>query len=389
MARGAAGEPSVLHVLFVNENLGGVATMYRHLRAALRERADIEASFIDLPPRSLAQEIWAARIPGLDRLDLDLKPLRFQLAQSAAVELRLRRWRRPFDVVYVNTQNAALLSVRRFRRTPAVVSLDAPNSEGMSRLPYRHPTPATPFVMRLSKLLEQPLFDAARYIVPWSEWAAEALRRDYRVDAGKVKVIRFGILPGERPPSSGRSSERLPQITFVGRSMERKGGWRLLRIFRAALRDRCLLNLVTLESVRPEPGVRIFQNVQVGDDQLAAILAQTAVFVLPSEVDLSPYSILEAMAAGVPVVTYRTAGIPELVESQVSGLVITPGDDAALVQAIAELLEDEPRRQRMGRAARLRIEREFDARITTGQLVDILRDAAGSRDLPVGQDAHT
>jgi glycosyltransferase involved in cell wall biosynthesis len=372
-----AGDPPVLRVLFVNENLGGHATLHRHVKAVLHDRADVEASFIDLPPASLVQEVWAARIPGLSRLDLDLKPLRFQLAQSAAVELRLRRWRRPFDVVHVYTQNAALLSARRFRRTPAVVSLDAPNSESMSRLPYRQPTAATPFVLRLSKLLEQPLFDAARFIVAQSEWAADAVRRDYRVDPGKVKVIRFGIIPAERSLSPEPSAGLLPEITFVGRSMERKGGWRLLRVFRAALRDRCLLNLVTPEAVRPEPGVRVYRNVQTGDSQLAAILARTAVFVLPSDMDISPYSVLEAMAAGVPVVTYAAAGMPELVESQVSGLLVPPRDDAALARAIVGLLEDEPGRQRMGRAAMLRVERQFDARITTAQLLDVLRDAAG------------
>ena len=65
-----------------------------------------------------------------------------------------------------------------------------------------------------------------------------------------------------------------------------------------------------------------------GDPRLGELLGETAVFVLPSEIDKSPYSILEAMFAGVPVVSTRVGGIPELVEHGTTGLLVDHDDDA-------------------------------------------------------------
>ncbi|HEY8744840.1 MAG TPA: glycosyltransferase family 4 protein [Chloroflexota bacterium] len=61
---------------------------------------------------------------------------------------------------------------------------------------------------------------------------------------------------------------------------------------------------------------------------------------------------LEAAAAGKPVVSSRVGGIPEIVEDGVTGLLVPPGDDAALAQALNRLREDAPLRQSMGSTAR-------------------------------------
>ena len=70
-----------LRALFLNENMGGHATMHRHLRGALTEHPEVDARFVDLPPPRLPRRLFAAQIPGLARLDLDFQPHRVQLAQ--------------------------------------------------------------------------------------------------------------------------------------------------------------------------------------------------------------------------------------------------------------------------------------------------------------------
>jgi glycosyltransferase involved in cell wall biosynthesis len=78
----------------------------------------------------------------------------------------------------------------------------------------------------------------------------------------------------------------------------------------------------------------------------------------------SPLTILEYMEAGLPVVSTRVGGVPDLVEDGVTGLLVNPGDPAALAGALAELLGDRERRAEMGSKGRERRRREFDIDVT-------------------------
>lgn len=75
-----------------------------------------------------------------------------------------------------------------------------------------------------------------------------------------------------------------------------------------------------------------------------------AVFLLPSYQEGFPVSILEAMASGMPVVSTRVGGIPEMIEEGVNGFLVEPGQRQELAQALIDLLKDERLRERMGRA---------------------------------------
>jgi glycosyltransferase involved in cell wall biosynthesis len=82
-----------------------------------------------------------------------------------------------------------------------------------------------------------------------------------------------------------------------------------------------------------------------------------------------PIVILDAMAAGRPVVASRVAGIPEQVVEGVTGRLVPPGDSAALADALAAILEDPRRRAAMGNAAR----RRYESRYTPQRFVDAYR----------------
>src|SRR5204863_1705004 len=94
-----------LRALFLNENIGGHATMHLHVRGALTEHPEVDARFVDLPRPGLPRRLFAAQIPGLARLDLDFQPHRVQLAQSFVARRLLRRTSEPFDVLHVYTHN--------------------------------------------------------------------------------------------------------------------------------------------------------------------------------------------------------------------------------------------------------------------------------------------
>ena len=90
------------------------------------------------------------------------------------------------------------------------------------------------------------------------------------------------------------------------------------------------------------------------------------VFVFPSLAESFPYSILEAMATGRPIVASDVGGVGEAIEAGESGLLVPPGDAAALAAAIGELARDPAQAAAMGRAAELRRHERF----TLSRMVD-------------------
>ena len=107
-----------------------------------------------------------------------------------------------------------------------------------------------------------------------------------------------------------------------------------------------------------EQGVRVdLAGVHV-DREKALDYAWADVFALPSRYppEGQPLVLLEAMAAGVPIVSTRHSGIPHTVRDEREGLIVPPGDVPALAGALRRLMDDAELRARLGRAGRARYE---------------------------------
>ncbi len=104
-----------------------------------------------------------------------------------------------------------------------------------------------------------------------------------------------------------------------------------------------------------EEAIAIRRNLK--RSEVWALLSQLDVFVLASEDEGMPMSILEAMAAGLPIVATTVGGIPEMLENEGSALLVPPRDPGALAEALARLAGDKKLRERLGKAARDRFER--------------------------------
>lgn len=362
-----------MHIHFVNENIGGHATMHAHIRSALARNESIAATFFDVPPRHGLERLAGAAIPGLAALDADLQPLRAQLARSAVVRRHLSGLAERPDALHLYTHNVALLSRDHMRRVPSVVSLDATNRQNAYNIPGRKPSAFTPVSVASSVPFERRVYSAARRVVTHSRWCADSVLT-YGVEVDKIEVIPFGI--AAPPESPARPERERPRIVFVGSSLERKGGRRLLELWERSLAGSTQLTLVTLERVPPRDGLEVHNDVRQGDGKIERILAESDIFAMPSEIDSFGYATLEAMAASLPVVAFAHAAVPELVANGETGLLVPPGDHDAFAAALAQLAGDAGARREIGAAGRRRFLERFDARKTTVALVELIHDAA-------------
>lgn len=115
-------------------------------------------------------------------------------------------------------------------------------------------------------------------------------------------------------------------------------------------------------------------------EDVPAILRASTLALLPSLTEALPTVLIEAAACGLAAVATTVGGIPETVVHDRTGLLVAPGDVAALAGAVSTLLTDHDRRRRLGRAARGLAEDRFDLRRWAGQLARLYEQAvAGSR----------
>ena len=94
-------------------------------------------------------------------------------------------------------------------------------------------------------------------------------------------------------------------------------------------------------------------------ENVSSILAASDVFVLASNWEGNPLAVMEAMAAGLPVIATNVGGVPELVQSGEHGILVPAGDAAGFGRAMKCLLEDSEKRAAMANAAHARALREF------------------------------
>jgi len=114
-------------------------------------------------------------------------------------------------------------------------------------------------------------------------------------------------------------------------------------------------------------------------EDVPAILRGSTLALLPSLAEALPTVMIEAAASGLAAVATTVGGTPETVEHGRTGLLVPPGDVAALADAVSTLLVDHRRRYRYGRAARMLAEQRFDLRRWAGRLSELYQQAAADR----------
>jgi glycosyltransferase involved in cell wall biosynthesis len=185
-------------------------------------------------------------------------------------------------------------------------------------------------------------------------------------DAAALRA-RLGLAPGERV------------VLAVGRLSYEKGHEHLIRAA-AAWRDRARVVIAgdgpdrpRIERLACEVGCRDTVILAGLTPHIAPFYAIADVFVLPSLTEGSPNALLEAMAAGLPIVATAVGGVPEIAADDVNALLVAPRDPEGLAQAVNSLLGNRERCERLGTMARLTVSSEYTPERRAAALANVYR----------------
>ena len=227
----------------------------------------------------------------------------------------------------------------------------------------------------------------ARRILTPSQASKRDIVKDFGVDPARLQVILLGVDDGFVPPRAPRVPGRILAMASADAPM--KGIATLLEAFAKLRTERDVeLLLVT----RPQPGGRTEQLIDrlsiadsvrfvhgVSEADLVDLMGSAEVACVPSLYEGFSLPTAELMACATPLVVSRAGAIPEVVgpDGECADLV-TPGDVGELETALAALLDDPERRERMGRAGRQRVQELFSwravAATTAAAYEDVIAD---------------
>ncbi len=201
-----------------------------------------------------------------------------------------------------------------------------------------------------------------------------------------IHTIYHGLDTQQFTPRAQSVEPDLPVILTVGRVVEKKGFPVLLQACRL-LKERGLrfrLLFISGAGVGEAATVKLIDELALNEvvelrpavtqEVLKQIYQEVTLFALACQIaengdrDGIPNVLVEAMAAGLPVVSTTVSGIPELIEHGVSGWLVPPKDAMALADALEKLIAEPALRAQLSRAAREKVVRLFDAEMNVNLL---------------------
>jgi glycosyltransferase involved in cell wall biosynthesis len=201
----------------------------------------------------------------------------------------------------------------------------------------------------------------------------------------KLVVSRLGVNPDVFKPQPTKLASDTFEILCVGRLTRAKGQHRLIdAVQRLAREGRCVrLRLVgsgpdeaslRAQAARGKRPERVVFEGPVNQDRIRTLYAAADVFAIVSFAEGIPVVLMEAMAMGIPCVSTRIAGIPELIRDGIDGLLVAPSDMEELEEALVRLMDDEALRLRLGTSGRTRIVEHYNLRRAVEVLAGIFTE---------------
>jgi len=338
-----------------------------------------------------ARELAGHPLASLGTLDLALRdalhpgePLglaaRAKLLAQGVAGLSLARWLRHQKVGHLHVH---------FAHAPASVGMYAAHQLG---LPWSFTGHANDLFQKRSLLRRK--LERARFVSCISEWHRDWYARLVPQAASRLVIVRCGVaLPGPRPRERHTGALR---VICIARLVPKKGIDVLLRALAEARQQGLVWRLCVvgtgpeeqaLTALTAELGIQQQVDWQgaVANPQVLELLRQADVFALPCRVDARgdrdgiPVALMEAMAAGLPVVAGELPALRELIRHEQTGLLVPPDDPTALAQALARLATDRTLCARLVAAGQRRLAEEFSLATNVERLESALRGTANRR----------
>lgn len=228
-------------------------------------------------------------------------------------------------------------------------------------------------------LLQRAAYACASRVAANSQAAADRLRRE-RVPARKITVIPNGLDIGAFVPPQPR--DRVRRVITVANLRKEKAHEVLFDAAAAVLSKYPDAEFwivgdgpryEELTALARSRGIAARTRFFGHREDVPQLLADSDVFVLPSRSEAFPGSLVEAMAAGLPVVATAVGGNPELVQHGHNGLLVEPDDAQAVAASIRHLIDSPVRAAELGRAARASVERRFSFERMVSAFEDLYR----------------
>lgn len=234
----------------------------------------------------------------------------------------------------------------------------------------------------------QHLFRQSELLLPISHlWAGKL--REMGCPPEKIRVVRMGIEP-EKFSFQPREAFHSPlRIVAVARLTEKKGLDVAIQASEILMKRGAAFHLTIIGNGDREAAMRA-HIARVGMEQhvtmsgfkpqeaIREALNDADIFLLPSktaadgDMEGIPVALMEAMAAGLPVVSTRHSGIPELIDNEVSGWLVPENDAQALADRLFQLAQGEVDVRPVVLAARKKVETEFNQHVAYGELAQLL-----------------
>lgn len=187
----------------------------------------------------------------------------------------------------------------------------------------------------------------------------------------KFEICPLGVDPERYVPVRRPVAARPFTILCVGRLTPAKGQRILIEACRQLHQSGRQLHLVLVgsgpdeEQLREAVAAHGLQSVvrftgALNQAEVRAWYSRADAFALASFAEGIPVVLMEAMASGIPCVSTRITGIPELIRDGEDGLLVTPSDIDELAAALARLMDDNPLRHYLGRSGRARVQQKYN-----------------------------
>jgi len=358
------------HILFIANDVLGWSTYNRQFESALQARQDVRASVLHRVPSRWVMQLARRHADGpRGRMLRPFDPIRLH-AGFLGRDIRRAVTALSPDIVHVAAHwpAGALLP----GPLPVTLALDTTRPVLTRDLPL-------PGWSEAECRTEAELCRAAAHLLPMSSWAAQSLQQDFGIPAERMTIQPPALDPA-RWPEAAQPNNAVAQILFVGNNLRRKGAHRLASWVAGPLAGRCHLHIVSADPDTPPQGPDLTCHGPIPHARLLSeIFPRMDIFCLPTRLDMSPFVIVEAAAAGLPVVASDLGGIPDLVAEGETGHLVPAGDDSGFIQALGALIDDPARRVAMGATARSRARVRFDGSTNFNQLIDRLVEIVAAR----------